>query len=143
MIRRVPLLPTLVVALAVAVMIALGFWQIGRAYERDADHARHLARADLPTLAYPLASPAAEAFRFRRLVAPCDRVVRWSQKASRSAQGQSGWGYIATCATATGTTFEAELGFSPTPDAHPTWPGGDVVGHAKLGPDSRSFSDSW
>ena len=31
MIRRVPILATLLVALAVATMIALGFWQIRRA----------------------------------------------------------------------------------------------------------------
>lgn len=138
--RPVPLVATALVALAVGTMLALGVWQLGRARERDADHARHLARMNLPTLAYPFADPTAEAFRFRRLTAPCDRVLRWEQKASRSADGRTGWGYVATCASLHGR-FEAELGVGATPDARPTWPGGVVVGHAKLGPDARSFTD--
>ena len=140
--RRVPIVPTIVVAMAVATMIALGFWQIGRAHERDADHARHLARMDMPTVAYPFADPAAEAYRFRRVSAPCDKVLGWQPKASRSASGDTGWGYVATCLAARhNARFEAELGFSPAPDAHPTWAGSEVVGHAKLGPDSRGFLD--
>ncbi len=142
MTRRVPIVPTLVVALAVATMIALGFWQIARAHERDADHERHIARMDLPTVVYPFADPAAEGFRFRRVVAPCDRVVGWQQKASKSASGQAGWGYVATCvADRQQAQFEAELGFSAAPDVAPSWQGGDVVGHAKLGPDRRGFLD--
>lgn len=142
MIRRVPIVPTLIVAVAVATMIALGLWQIGRAYQRDADHARHLDRMNLPTVAYPFENPGAEAFRFRRLTAPCDKVLRWQPKASRSASGESGWGYVATCLAARpNARFEAELGFNAAPDAHPSWPGGELVGHAKLGPDRRGFLD--
>jgi cytochrome oxidase assembly protein ShyY1 len=141
-IRRVPIAPTLIVAVAVATMIALGLWQIGRAHQRDADHARHLGRMNLPTVAYPFAQPGAEALRFRRLTAPCDKVLRWQAKASRSASGESGWGYVATCLAAQpNARFEAELGFNAAPDAHPSWPGGEVVGHAKLGPDRRGFVD--
>jgi surfeit locus 1 family protein len=138
--RRVPVVATAIVLLAVLTMVALGIWQIGRAHERDADHARHLARTNLPTVAYPFADPSAEAFRFRRLTAQCNKVLRWQQKASRSAAGQSGWGFVATCSTP-GGEFEAELGFSPTPDAQARWAGGTVTGHAKLGPDARSFTD--
>lgn len=139
---RVPIVPTIIVALAVATMIALGVWQIGRAHERDADHQRHIARMNMPTVSFPFDKPAAEALRFRRVTAPCDQVVRWEQKASKSANGQTGWGYVATCVAARqGKEFEAELGFSLAPNAHPSWAGGDVVGHAKLGPDRRGFLD--
>ena len=36
MIRRLPIVPTLLVAIAVAVMVALGVWQLGRAEEKRA-----------------------------------------------------------------------------------------------------------
>ena len=31
MMRRLPVIPTVIVAISVAIMIALGFWQLGRA----------------------------------------------------------------------------------------------------------------
>ena len=34
--RRIPIFATVIVAAAIAVMIALGFWQLGRMEEKDA-----------------------------------------------------------------------------------------------------------
>jgi surfeit locus 1 family protein len=140
--RRVPFLPTVVVAVAVLVMMALGFWQIGRAQQRDADQKRMIERVNLPPVAYPFGTTASNAFRFRRLVATCARVSHWEQRASKSSRDQPGWGYIATCeGAAPGATFEAELGFNPAPNVKPVWSGGTVSGRAKLGPDRRGFID--
>ena len=44
--QRLPLIPTIIVALAIAVMIALGFWQLGRADEKAELLARYAAAGD-------------------------------------------------------------------------------------------------
>ena len=53
MIRKLPLIPTLVVAAAVAVMIALGFWQLRRAGEKEALLERYRTARNLPPISFP------------------------------------------------------------------------------------------
>ena len=53
MIRKLPLLPTLVVAVAVAIMIALGFWQLRRAEEKEALLDRYRAAQNQPPISFP------------------------------------------------------------------------------------------
>ena len=48
--KRIPIIPTVIVLGAVAVMIGLGFWQIGRAREKEALLARYQAAAGLPAV---------------------------------------------------------------------------------------------
>lgn len=48
--RRLPILPTLLVALAVAAMIALGVWQLRRAEWKDRLLAQYAAAANMPAL---------------------------------------------------------------------------------------------
>ena len=50
---RFPLLPTLLVAAAVATMIALGLWQLRRADEKEALQARYERNLALPPIALP------------------------------------------------------------------------------------------
>ena len=52
--RSIPLIPTLIVGLAVVVMIALGFWQLGRADEKELLLAQYRAVSeDAQRIPYP------------------------------------------------------------------------------------------
>ena len=55
---RFPLIPTVIVALAVAGMVWLGFWQLDRAEQKDALRARYEQNAKLPPMALPQAAVA-------------------------------------------------------------------------------------
>ena len=53
MIRKLPIFPTMIVSAAISVMIALGFWQLRRADEKNALLARYETAEGLPPIAYP------------------------------------------------------------------------------------------
>ena len=82
MIRKLPLIPTLVVGLAVAIMIALGVWQIRRAGEKDALLARYRAAQNLPPISFPTG---AAAQRPAAVVPACDGDVPAAGRPSAAA----------------------------------------------------------
>ena len=135
------MLPTIAVAIVVATMIALGFWQLGRAYERDAAKERMIAHAALPVVEYPYADPVREDLLFRRLSANCTSVKSWEPRAGEGVNGKSGWRHIATCVSPMGTMFQADMGVSASPQERPLWQGGKVTGAAVHAPDASSMSD--
>ncbi|MBX9896999.1 MAG: SURF1 family protein [Qipengyuania sp.] len=137
MTRRLPVFATLVVAAAAATMIALGFWQLGRARERDRLHERLIERLDLPEAEYPYRTPADEDFLFRRVTAQCERVASWQTRAGVRADGPTGWRRIASCRSPLGTTFLADLGIAARPAGEVAWAGGVVRGRAIREPDNR------
>jgi surfeit locus 1 family protein len=142
MTRRVPVVPTLIVGLAVATMIYLGFWQLGRAHERDAIREGMIARSHSPVAEYPYARPADPALLYRRVRAACDRVEGWQVRGGEGIDGANGWRHIATCrAVGHSAVFQADMGISPRPDAAPTWAGGAVTGFAVHSPDTRGVAD--
>lgn len=141
MTSRVPLLPTVAVAIAIATMIYLGFWQIGRAHERDAGKARMVAQSRLPLAEYPYANPADEGLLFRRLTATCTQVRSWETRGGEGVDGTSGWRHIATCGSPSGTAFQADMGVSTAPSGRPAWQGGRVTGHAVRAPDTSGLAD--
>ena len=138
--RRLPLVPTLIVGLAIAIMIGLGVWQLGRAYQKEAALAAYRANMTLPVTAYPGRQPTDERYLFRRLSAHCLRVVDWQVIGGRSAQGRAGWRHIASCATgAEGPGFLVDVGVTTTPDAKVDWAGGPVRGRATHEPDHSTM----
>jgi surfeit locus 1 family protein len=134
-----PVFASLIVALAVAIMIGLGVWQLGRAEEKDALLARYKANMELPATAYPATNPADHEYLYRMVSANCLRVVEWRELAGRTADGRSGWRHIATCATgAEGPGFLVDMGVSEGPEPTVAWTGGLVRGRATLEPDQHS-----
>jgi cytochrome oxidase assembly protein ShyY1 len=126
---RFPLLPTLLVAAAVATMIALGIWQLGRAEEKDALAARYAENRGLPPIALPLMGPADESLLYRRATAFCLQPTEWRRSGGKSASGKTGTRFIAACRTgAEGPGFAADMGVSTNPRFEPKWPGGEVTG---------------
>ena len=125
---RLPLVATAVVALAVAAMIGLGIWQIGRAREKDALlelYSKAPSRAPIafptgPTLAPPL---------FRRAQGFCLQPVSRSAIAGANRSGEPGYVHIVSCRTgAEGPGMAVELGWSKDPRAPFGWTGGEVSG---------------
>jgi surfeit locus 1 family protein len=141
MTKRIPVLPTIAVAILVSTMIALGFWQLGRAHERDAARERMIAHARLPMTEYPYAQPLRDDLLFRRLSANCTSVRSWETRGGEAADGQSGWRHIATCVSPQGTTFKADMGVSSSPEGQPAWQGGRITGAAVRAPDASGMSD--
>jgi surfeit locus 1 family protein len=140
--RRVPIVPTILVGLAVAAMVALGFWQLGRARERDAIHAATLARAAMPPIAFPVSHPTDETLLYRHVTARCDRVTGWTTRGGESTSGANGWRQIATCAAGPdGSSFQVDMGIARLPGAPPAWAGGPVRGVAVHGTDNRGVAD--
>lgn len=137
--RRLPLVPTLIVLLAVAAMIGLGVWQLQRLKQKDTAVAAYQANMARPAAAYP-ANPVDDAYLFRVLSGNCLRVVGWQVQGGKSAKGQAGWRHIATCATgAEGPGMVVDMGVSTTPDAKVDWKGGIVRGIATHEPDESRF----
>jgi surfeit locus 1 family protein len=131
--RRLPLWPTLFVAAAVATMIALGVWQLGRAREKEALLDRYAGARALPPIALPAVPDPADPPLFRTASAFCLRVAGWRAVSGRNRAGDPGWVHIAACARgAEGPGFQAVMGWSKAPEP-PAWSGGPVTG--MVGPD--------
>lgn len=126
---RFPLLPTILVAAAVATMIALGFWQLRRADEKAALQRQYERNLVLPAMALPPAAAVDESLLYRRATAFCVKVMYWRTTGGKSASGRGGTRFIADCSTgAEGPGFAADMGVSPDPKARPGWKGGEVAG---------------
>ncbi len=126
--KRLPLVPTLVVGLACATMVALGLWQLRRMNEKAALLARYEAAASLPVMAYPAIPLPRELPLFRRASAYCLSVTGWRTKAGHNLQEETGWAHIADCSKgAEGPGLAVEVGWSRQPKA-PDWKVGPVEG---------------
>jgi cytochrome oxidase assembly protein ShyY1 len=137
---RFPLIPTILVAAAVATMIALGVWQLRRAGEKEALQARYERNAALPPMALPIGAVPDEALLFRRASAFCLEPTSWRLTGGKSASGRTGTRYIAECRTGVeGPGFVADMGVSPNPRANPSWRGGEVTGRIVAEPSRQSL----
>ncbi len=129
MTRRVPIFATLIVALAVATMIGLGVWQLGRKGEKEAQLAQLATNRGLPAIAYPVLGPVDDALLFRRSSVTCLSVADWTVEAGKADDGKTGFRYIAQCATgAEGPGARVAIGVGQRPDLKPNWTGGVVDG---------------
>jgi surfeit locus 1 family protein len=126
--RPWPVLPTLIVAAAVAAMMALGVWQLQRA-EWKARLIERYGQAQTMSSAVPWPGDEAALERslFRWSGFRCDRVLAIRSGAGTSAEGRKGWAHIARCALGGGGEAEVALGWSNDPH-QPEWAGGEVQG---------------
>jgi len=134
---RLPLVPTIVVGLAVAAMIALGIWQFDRRAEKEAALRLYAANLHQPEIAFP-SPPVGDDKLFRRAHAMCLEVVRWEKQGGRSADGTTGWRQVAECRTgAEGPGLLVDVGVTQDPKFQPQWQGGAVTGTITHAPDHR------
>lgn len=122
--RRLPVLPTLIVAAAVATMIGLGVWQLHRAQWKERLLAEYGAAAALPALDLdPLLARDGPLppLAFRRVLVTCQaRDVRPDLHGGRShASGQGGYSYFVPCrpgASGLAGRLIVNAGWTPLPD---------------------------
>ncbi len=139
---RLPLVPTVIVAAAVATMIALGLWQIDRAGEKAEMRALFERNATLPVMVDRLPDGTAErrTMLFRTVDVDCPAVSGWDTGAARDAQGNSGWRHIAVCGVADGAPpLLADVGTGSAPRFTPAWRGGRVRGTLIEEPDRHGL----
>ena len=138
MMRKLPLVATLLVALAVLTMIGLGLWQLSRAGEKDALIDRYKAAHSLPPTAFPTVPITDDALPlFRRATGFCLRVTGTRRTAGTNRQGETGYVHIAECSTgAEGPGMAVQMGWSKDPNAKIAWSGGPVSGI--IAPDSKT-----
>ena len=133
--RQLPLIPTIVVVLAAAIMVGLGFWQLGRAGEKEELLARYAAAGDNQALvAWPGEDKDALKKRlYRRTEVDCAKVTELTAVAGTNAKGTPGWAQIAECEIEGGGEARIALGWTRVPDG-PIWNGGKVTGILAPGP---------
>ena len=128
MTRRLPLLPTLLVAAAVATMLALGVWQLQRKEWKEGQLAHYRqAQAMSSDVPWPRDPSEYEDALYRHSALSCDRVTHMSAIAGRSAEGEVGWAHVAHCELDGGGKAEVALGWSRESGAA-AWSGGEVLG---------------
>jgi cytochrome oxidase assembly protein ShyY1 len=127
---KLPLIPTIVVAAAIATMIGLGIWQLGRAGEKDALIASYRAAANQPPVAWPAGPGDRAALLYRRATGFCVEVSGWRAIAGRNRQGQTGWSHIAACRTGgmEGPGMQVDMGWGRDHRPPQGWRGGAVSG---------------
>lgn len=131
--RRVPIVPTILVVLAVATMIALGLWQLlDRWPRKEAILAQLAANPGRPAIAFPRIDD--DALLFRRASAMCLAPV----SSTMAGAGAAGFRLIVECRTgAEGPGVIVQLGTTRDPLAKPVWKGGPVTGYISHAPDGR------
>ena len=138
MTRRLPLIPTLVVLAAVAIMIGLGVWQLQRAQWKESLLAQYAKAEQLPPIVYPTIPLKTEQLPlFRHATGMCQRIVGHRAQAGENRAGEPGYAHIVDCSTgAEGPGMSVEVGWSKNPNAQVNWSGGLVSG--VIAPDRRS-----
>ena len=138
MTRKIPVVATILVTLAVAAMIGLGVWQLQRATWKQGLIDRYARAADLPPITWPNVWPKPDALPlFRYATGNCLGVVGKRSIAGANVEGQTGYVQIVDCRTdSEGPGMSVELGWSANPNAPVNWEGGPVSGI--IAPDRRS-----
>jgi surfeit locus 1 family protein len=136
--KRLPLIATVIVALAAAAMIALGVWQLDRREQKEALIAQFAANQSRPLMTFP-AIPMGDELLFRRASAFCLEPVKETIAAGYNRKGERGWRHLVACRTgAEGPGFTVDIGWSADFEARSTWKGGAVDGVIGPVPDQRS-----
>ena len=130
MMRRLPIIPTIVVLAAVALMIGLGIWQLQRARWKEGLLAQYARAEQLPPIIFPTSPMRSEQLPlFRQATGMCLRIVGQRAQAGENRSGEPGYVHIVDCAAgAEGPGMSVEVGWSKDPNAKVNWVGGPVSG---------------
>ena len=126
---KVPIIPTIIVALAVATMVALGVWQLQRKDQKEALLATYAAAANRPPIGWPSIPLKEPLPLFRAATGNCLSVTGFRTAAGQNLRGEPGFVVIADCRTsAEGPGMAVELGWTKDPNAGRAYRGGLVSG---------------
>jgi len=136
--KRIPLIPTIVVAAAVAVMIGLGVWQLQRAKWKEGLLHRYAEAGNLPPIAFPGGPLADDQLPlFRHATGVCLRPIGRRTVPGEGASREPGYVHIVDCVTgAEGPGMSVAVGWSKNPNAPINWGGGPVSGI--IAPDNKT-----
>ena len=140
MIRRIPVISTLLVLVAVGVMIRLGFWQLDRMHQKEAMLARYQAALGKP-LDYLPDNPVGADWHYRKVWVFCRKAGDWREMAGHNAGGMTGWALVFTCPASARSRAEDQspnlkplapltivAGWSRAPNQSADWRGGSIEG---------------
>ncbi|MBT8427048.1 MAG: SURF1 family protein [Erythrobacter sp.] len=129
MTARIPIIPPIIVGGAIAVMIALGFWQLGRMGEKEALVAQAEENLQMSAaVAYPLEAGQFDQVMYRSTTIDCLEVLSVSPRAGTSSKGAKGWAQRASCTLqGVDAPVDVDIGWSVRPEAA-SWQGGEVSG---------------
>lgn len=135
MIRRLPIVATIVVLAAVATMIGLGIWQLQRAKWKEGLLAKYARAETLPPVTWPTVPLRDDRLPlFRHATGVCLRIAGHRAVAGENRAGEPGFSQVVDCSTgAEGPGMSVEVGWSKNPNARVNWSGGPVSG--VIGPD--------
>jgi len=130
MLRRLPIIPTVIVAAAAGAMIALGIWQLERARWKEGILARYAQAERAPPIEFPTVPLREDQLPlFRHATGFCLKPAGQRAMAGENRSGEPGYVHIVDCATgAEGPGMAVELGWSKNPNAKVDWAGGLVSG---------------
>jgi cytochrome oxidase assembly protein ShyY1 len=128
--RKLPLIPTIVVAAAVAVMIGLGVWQVRRGGEKSKLLQQYATAQNLPPIAFPTVPMSdGQIPFFRHATGVCLRAVGRRTVPGEGTSGEPGYVHIVDCTTgAEGPGMSVAVGWSKDPQAKINWSAGPVSG---------------
>ncbi|USI78413.1 MULTISPECIES: SURF1 family protein [unclassified Sphingopyxis] len=140
--QRWPVIPTILVLVAVAVMIALGVWQLQRKSEKEALIALYQRNTAMSSMvAYPELPPVPDELLYRKSSVVCLEPVRWDPRSGTDRRGKSGIRMIADCRTgAEGPGVLVDVGIGDD-FAPPKWTGGTVQGTIVPGPEQPTVME--
>jgi len=134
------IIPTFFVTLAVATMVALGFWQLQRKAENEMLLRYVSANSAKPAIAYPKQGPVSLDALHRKSSLNCLRVSKWHEDSGSDTLGKTGTRYLAECVTeADGPAALIVAGISARPNQKVDWNGGQVSGVITTEPDRQSL----
>jgi surfeit locus 1 family protein len=138
MTRRIPIVATIVVIAAVAILIRLGVWQLNQAVRKQALLDRYAAAEKMPPVTWPTVPlEDAQLPLFRHATGVCLRVIGQTVHGGENQSGEPGYVHVLDCATgAEGPGMSVEVGWAKNPDVRVQWRGGPVSG--VIVPDRRT-----
>lgn len=132
--KRIPIVPTLLVLAAVGFMLRLGLWQLERLHEKQAMLARYeAAQGSGAEVRWPRTAPQTERALYHRARIECRSATGQTMVSGRNARGEAGLAHVVTCYDAEGGQQQVVMGWSRVPAA-PAWTGGVVTGWIAPGP---------
>lgn len=130
MIRRLPIIPTIVVLILVAGCIYAGVWNLGRAKFHAAELAAYQSASRLPPVAFPTVPLRDDQLTlYRHATGNCLRITGRRTSVWENLAGEPGFAIIVDCITgAEGPGMSVQVGWSKNPNANTSWTGGLVSG---------------
>jgi cytochrome oxidase assembly protein ShyY1 len=130
MIRRLPIVATIVVVVVIAACVVAGLWNLQRAKLHRSEQLEFKAANRMPPIAFPVLRPRNEQLPlYRYATGNCLRVTNRRVTAGENQAGEPGFVVILDCATGVeGPGMSVQVGWSKNPNATTPWKGGPVSG---------------